>query len=100
MAIANLKVCEQDPSLDHRVIFQVLVNMAGCYTCLKKVNNSIIYFMRAIEYANRHLLADQIDILAVKNELWDTELEDWIEKDVAVTLFNLTNALLQKRMDK
>jgi len=36
----------------------------------------------------------------VQLELWDSQLESWVEKDVAVTLFNLTNALLQKGSDK
>jgi tetratricopeptide (TPR) repeat protein len=52
LAIDHLKIWEQDTSLDPRLYFQALVNMAGCYTCLNKNTQSITYFKKAINIAN------------------------------------------------
>jgi hypothetical protein len=37
-ALENLKLCENDLGLDSRLYFQVLVNIAGCYTCINKIS--------------------------------------------------------------
>ena len=86
--------------MDKRLQFKAFVNMAGCYTCMAKVNMSIIYFKKSISFAHQYLLKKSNHFSKIKDELWSNELDNWVERDVAVSLFNLTNALLQKGSTK